>query len=644
MTRVTGIITLVLLCCAISVHSQKFQDLIPDRQPDDSLAVDSAGSKLDSLGLSRDSLGSADSTVIEKRPPLPPPTRLMDTLVTYFARHSYDFDVSRYDLYPRDAAGFLYHEASYYTITYHETPLRTTVSPYGLPGRRMTVRSDISEAAPYDRTVLADGLTDFNDIATGDVGTASIIEGPLSGYNSLSGGMATLYLKPFDIPLEQAVSRLTVERGAYGYAHTRGRVARMFTPDLGFTFSTDYRKGDAFLANGDDDSYNVKFRLFRRFDYRTTLDAGLGVYRRAGGFSYYRRLRRDQEWTVRVTRQEFLGGQMTGVYNLDLSRSADRTKTIRPRNTYAELSYLLPRNEGLYQVSLRFGKEQYYINRYYASRYYGFGDLSGFINLAGGQVFFLGRMRDAENQDVAFESAAGYNRTLSDKMRLIVSGGILGGWPDLTDLYLEDKKWATGLTETGNIDLKAEKKLTANAALFWTAEKYKLSASLNAGRAYDLIYYDRNYDQYPIIKIIPSNDNVTFADVNLSGSFHDLWWFYGNASATARSVDSDRYGKRMPYSPRWQVYGQLGLNYYIEHFNVHVRLFGDISYTESPLSSVMQELLTTAVPNWGINATLKDLTVYYMMHNAFNQLHLQPEDYGYTGWFYSWGFNWKFWD
>lgn len=637
MVRIASIIALIVLCTSLPAHSQNIQDLIPAQRPDDTLATDTAGLLPDSLGLS-------DSTQTGKAAPPQPPVRLMDSLTAYFARHSFDFDASRNDLYPRDAAGFLYHEASFYTITYHETPLRTTVSPYGLPGGGITVQSDISEAAPYDRTIPADGLTDFSDISTGNVATASLIEGPLSGYNSLSGGMAMLFLKPFEIPSDQAVSRLTVERGAYGYAYTRGRVARMFTPDLGFSFSTDYRKGDAIISNGDDDGYNIKFRLFRRFDPRTTLDAGLGVYRRTGGFSYYRRLRRDQQWTVRITRQEVFGGQVTGMYNLDLSRSADPTKTIRPRNTYTELSYLLPRDEGLYQVTVRFGKEQYYINRYYSRRFYGFGGISGFINLAGGQVFFFGRMRDAENQNIAYESAAGYNRKLSDRFRLIVSGGLLEGWPDLTDLYMEDKNWGSGLIETANIDLKAEKKLTGNAALFWTTEKYELSASINAGRADDLIYYDRNFDQYPTIRIIPSNDNVSFADLNLSGSFHDLWWFYGNASGTIRGVDSDRYGSRIPYSPRWQIYGQLGLYYHVTQFDVNVRLFGDMTYTERPLSYLMQELQTTAVFNWGINATLKDLTVYYMMHNASNQYHRQPEEYGYTGWFYSWGFNWKFWD
>jgi hypothetical protein len=565
-------------------------------------------------------------------------------MVYYFARHTNEFDIQINDLYPRNGAGFLEREASYYEQTYLETPLRTTLSPFGMPGDQITVRSGIDEMMPYDRTVPADGMKDFNDLATGDVTRASIVEGPLSGYKSLSGGLAMLYLDPFRIPQEQAESSFLAQRGAYGYAYTRGRVARMFTKDLGFAFSTDYREGDGLTANTDDDSYNIKTRIFRRINRRTTLDAGLAVYRREGGFEEYQRRRRDQQWTLSLTRQEFYGGQLTGRYKLDMSRSEDAVKVIRPRDTYAEVTYLLPHGEALYQTTLRFGKEQYYIKQYYASRHYGFADVSGFLNLARGTIFLFGRAGRAENQDAAFEWAAGYTRALDDQWRLIVSAGYLQRWPDLTDLYLSPTSWDDDLSEQGNLDLLAEKKVGGNAVLFYTAEKFDLSVSVNAGWADDLIYYDRNYDAYPDVVITPENDNVTFADVNLSGNFRKLWWLFGKGSATARKVDSDRYGDNMPYSPRWQVYGMLGLEYYVEHYLVNIRLFGDMTYAESPLDYLMQELNTTAVFNWGFNASLKDATFFYRMENASNQYQERPSGYAHAGWYYSWGFAWKFLD
>ncbi len=655
MNRLPALEILTLLLCLLATvpaSSQISDSLKSDTIPADTLIHDSTtipsqdSTAVDSgpATFGTGTLGNVDTIGAAEEPPLPPPVRLIDSLMTYFARHTYEFDIQRYDLYPRDAAGFLESEASYFPQTYLETPLRTTLASFGLPGDQMTVRTDLSELAPYDRTVPADGLKDFNDIATGNVGRASIIEGPLAGYNSLNGGNALLYLEPFEIPSDRATSRLVVERGAYGYSYTRGRVARMFNKNFGFSFSTDYRKSEGLAANIDDDSYNIQTRIFRRLDRKTTLDAGLGVYRRAGGFLSYRRLRRDQQWTVSVTRQELWGGQLTGIYNLDLSRSVDITKTIRPRDTYTGLSYLRPMSRALYRFSLRFGKEQYYINRYYSSRYYGSGEVSGFMDFEAGRMFFFWRARQAENQEAIYEGAAGYAHSLHSRWKIIISGGYVGRWPDITDLYLPNHSWSTSLSESGNLELRAEKKLNGNLTLSFAAQKFALSTSLNAGRATDLIYYDWRYDPYPKVRIIPENDQVRFADLNVSGSFNDLWILFGQASATVRRVNSDRYGDRLPYSPRWQIYGQLGAKHYVRKYQVHLRLFGDLTYTEKPLSYLMQELLTGAIVNWGFNATLKDFTFFYIMHNALDQFQERPDGYTWSGWYYSWGFSWKFWD
>jgi hypothetical protein len=80
----------------------------------------------------------------------------------------------------------------------------------------------------------------------------------------------------------------------------------------------------------------------------------------------------------------------------------------------------------------------------------------------------------------------------------------------------------------------------------------------------------------------------------------------------------------------------------VEHFKVNVRLFGDVNWTERPLSYGLVELETLPIVTGGLNASLKDFTFYYMIHNFINRQQPQPEGYGYTGWFYSWGFNWTF--
>jgi hypothetical protein len=166
---------------------------------------------------------------------------------------------------------------------------------------------------------------------------------------------------------------------------------------------------------------------------------------------------------------------------------------------------------------------------------------------------------------------------------------------------------------------------------------------LNAGVADNMIYYDRRYEDSGV-EVIPSNDNIKFADLNLSGSIHDIGPLFATISITGRRVHSERYGNHPPYSPRWQIYAQAGIKHYIARYRINVRLFGDITYTEKPLSYQLTELERPAIVTGGFNASLKDLTFYYMVHNLLDQYDEMPEGYARSGWYYSWGINWKFLD
>ncbi|MCP4569843.1 MAG: hypothetical protein GY841_19865, partial [FCB group bacterium] len=156
------------------------------------------------------------------------------------------------------------------------------------------------------------------------------------------------------------------------------------------------------------------------------------------------------------------------------------------------------------------------------------------------------------------------------------------------------------------------------------------------------IYYDQRYDVYTAGEIFPANDNIKFADANLKAQFQDLGPFYGILSGTYRKVDSERYGNRPPYSPRWQTFGQLGIKHYIEKLDIYTRAFGELTYYDTPLSYRLDELTTGALISWGLNMSMQSFTFFYQMHNALSNYNETPAGYGYTGWFYSWGVNWKF--
>ena len=613
--------------------------------------------------LPKDTAYQATKTPAQPVEKWPAPIRMLDTLTRYFAGSTYRFDVHDYDLYPRNAAEFLAHDAAYFVMTYHESPLRTTAAPFGLPAGQVPVQSGANPIRPYDRTVPADGRTDYDDVATGDVAAARMVEGPLSGFPSLEGGLSLLYLEPSGLPTDEARSEFTVERGAYGYAYTRARFGRMFSRRWGFSMSTDYRKADDLETAIDDDSYHIISYLLHNFDRRTTLDLYLNIYRRrgaypvepdSGGFSF-RRLRFDQQAAVSVTRQELGGGQLTGRFDYQASKSAYSAhgsaffRTLKPTFYQGDLTYLLGRSPALWQFSLGGGEDRNRINLVEERRRYGYALWAASFDRRAGRFFGFVRMRAAEKEQIVYEGAIGLLREISSRWRARISIGQLGRWPDLAERYAPERIGVIGygplegtFSEKGNPGLDAEKRLTGNAAITYQDSRVTMSAALNAGVIKDLIYYDRRYGTYPAEEVSPMNDHVKYANMNLSAAIDTLGPFFVTVSASARRVDSDRYGNRPPLSPRWQVYSRAGARYYVKKYELHLRLFGDITFAERPLSYKLEKLNTTAVVTGGFNASLKALTFYYLIHDFTNRVNQQPEGYGYSGWFYSWGINWKF--
>ncbi|MEZ5360465.1 MAG: TonB-dependent receptor [Candidatus Zixiibacteriota bacterium] len=650
-----------LFICLSAIASA--QEVMPPPPPPDSTVHDST--------MISDSLAFADSLFAqqpakEQLPPLPPPVRLIDSVASAFVRNWQTFDIQQNDVYPREAAGFVYHSASYFAQTYQETPQRTIVAPFGLTGAQMSVRSGGVLLRPYDRVIPVDGRTDFNDIATGDVGQAGLIEGPLSAYDNLNSGVSTLYLEPFEIPEGPATSQFIVERGAYGYAYTRGRFARAFSEKLKIAFSTDYRNGEGFRYNAEDNSYYVKSRVIIKPFRATTVDMNLNVYRRDGDFQImpdsggfvFNRFRRDQQFVATVTQHNIAGGELTARFDYQSSRSQYTSfsttfyRTVRPHFYDFNVSYLKAVEGTIFEIVAGIGKETYDINDVFLNRESASFTGNVLKDFAGGKLFALGRVKNIEYDHPAYDAVAGLSRQMSEKSKAIVSVGRTTNFPNIVDRYGPARTGLLGNSgslanyyyEHSNTGLQPETRLYGNLTLTQEISKGDISFSLNAGKIDDAIYYDHRYLGYPPGEVFPANDNIKFADANLTARLSDIGPFFGVLSGTYRKVDSDRYGNRPPYSPRWQTFGQAGLKYYITRYDIYTRAFVEMTYYDTPLNYKLDELFTGALVTWGINASMQSFTFYYQMHNALNNYNENPTGYGPSTWYYSWGINWKFLD
>ncbi len=635
-------------------------------QPSDSVSadslhqVDSAAHTVDSARFAIDSLiaaGAIDTTTAKKM--LPPPMRLLDTLTEHFVRKWKYYDVKRSDHFPRNAGGFISQEASYLSQTYLETPVRTTIAPFGLTGGNLVVQSGEHELRPFGRFVPPDGRIDYGDLGTSFVGSYGLLEGPLSGISSLDGGLGMLVLKPITIPPDEARSELFVETGWYGFAYTRAKLARQFSPKFGLAISTDYRLGDGPNLNAEEEDYYIAGHLFSRLRPTTWLEGYIDIHGREGEVpimpdsngALYERDRKDIAYNLLVTEQGPLGGDITAKLHYQTSRSGYDSqgstygRTIKPERYFLELSYLRHDSTGTLQMAALVGADEYQYNLDFMRRRYGTATISAMTRINDGYGFAFARYRAGENEKPVIEGAFGWAGDLGPQWYGIISTGYLTRWPDITDRFLarrEDPTINGGYADYGNPSLESEKRFTGNIALIRYLKNLELSGSLNLGIVDKAIYYDRIYDDLPGGEVFPDNDNIRFADFNLRADFDSLWIFYGTISSTIRRVDSDRWGPRPPYSPRWYIDSQIGFRYYIERFQISTRFWGNIRYGETMLSHRLEELTNAPLVTGGITASLKTFTFFFISHNMLRQIPDTMEGYSLTDWYISWGFNWKF--
>jgi len=590
------------------------------------------------------------------------PVYMGDTLMRLYSRIRYPYEVRDYDLYPRDAGEMLHQEASYYTLKYSETPLRTTVQPFGLPLAGIAVSSGPNNLQPQDHVIPGDGMIDFEDIATGNIEAVYLVEGPLSGYNEVNSGISRVWIKPDDIPEKEAESEFTVERGAFGYAYTRANIARMLSRRYGFFASTDYRKGDSYDPDNDDDMYNINLYLLGKFGTRTVAEAWVDSYHRRGGFEVqpdsggyrFARERREQNVIFSLTRHNTLNGQLRTAFAMHRSRSdySNSTTTfyrkVEPQNYFTDISYLTYFDSALVEFSLHAEHEIYEDNGVKRKRNLGWLQSTGLFDLAGGRLTALARLYHIESDKSLIDASLAFTRYMGQRWRLLLSAGMNHRQPTQAELFsptrsgvVGDRVWSH-YTELSNPELETEKRLTGNATLVYFRDYSEFSLAINAGSLKDAIIYRYTYAGDVSVTSQPINDDIKYVDLNLRTALEKIGPLFLRTSLTARKLDSDLYGNRPPYSPRWQIYGQAGLKFYISRYKINVRLFGDITYTEKVLTTQLEELIPSALITGGFNLNLKDLTFYYMIHDASNQLYEVPEGYGFDGWYYTWGFNWKF--
>ncbi|HSG99479.1 MAG TPA: hypothetical protein VLB27_05490, partial [candidate division Zixibacteria bacterium] len=153
---------------------------------------------------------------------------------------------SRRDLMQRsfhhDAGDFFRGDRAFFTVDYQATPVRHTVSPYTLPGPRFAAIFNGQPLNPVEHLTEQDAALDFNDVPTASVGDVYMLHGPEAAFLGGASGIAGAWLKKVTPAGEIPESRLEAQKGAYGYAYTKGVITETTASGFSYTAALGYRQ------------------------------------------------------------------------------------------------------------------------------------------------------------------------------------------------------------------------------------------------------------------------------------------------------------------------------------------------------------------------------------------------------------------
>ncbi len=593
---------------------------------------------------------------------------------------AFDFDSSlsalllnpRWDLgselarsYFHDAGDILKFNPSNQVIFYQNSPVRTTVAPFALPGNRMNAIFDFYQLNPLGHVLEPDGRLDFNDIPTAQVQKLYNVEGPLGLALGGSNATSSLVMFPYEPDSNRIESRLVVDKGIYGYAYTKAVLANRDENGRVMRVAFGYRKANGLFTHRNDDAYHQYYELDQPLFTRLELKASVRLYHRQGAFSP-----RPDSSNFFLNRERLDRDINAGLY-YNHDENAQSSVSFRHQRSESRLSLISELyernidafNNGVtsehYQKVGRFsarargeiGQERFYErdNGNYAERMNGYGDLLLLTGDSSKSLTFYGRGEVTKN----FGPSPTGEITLVINSRtssFSASAGYTTKFPRLYDLNLSVRtdpiysNTGSDYFESGNPDIVAEKQMIGNVNIAVGQAGSDLSLAVTGGKIKDAIDWIK-FDTvgYASGGYRPANHNIDFVSTTLKQRItlgENFYWSGGGSYHYVKYSDN----ANPPYTPEYQTFTNLEVYYYVFPLDLHLYAYGELLYTGPYTGINGQKFGKAPVFNVKLSFRIKKFRFYYLFQNMLNREYEAREDYPLVGRNNYYGITWEFLD
>lgn len=583
-----------------------------------------------------------------------------DSLVAGFAssRLNCKTDVSR--SWFHDAGDFFRFDPSYFVLNHQATPMRSTVSPYGLHGDRLEILMNDKRYMPFEHIVEPDGMVDMNDVMTVNADDIYILPGALGQLFGGEQSTATLMTRSERPDSFDPVSVFKGEQGGFGYSHVRASLTKWAAMGRRANGAVQYREADGPELGRFDDGYHLWGDYYTPIGKRYALGASGFAYTRDGRFyvrpegggTSYSRYRFDRRAWISLDRHndDYTARNALNYTHLRQGSYADGSYYARFDNTAHALAVsreatgdntVWKAETGIDYLEYAAGPRHFY-------RSTGHVKLTR-ADLSDGWRWALAASARYNGDNGFMPSGALVMMKETARSFMLLSAGYATREPSLHQLHLDDERFSIyqqsdSYGERGNPDLKNEKQLVGSAMLVFGSPRTSIELSGTAGKLTDAIEWRHRQVQGTVTTLFePINTGITFINTSARarmglGSVVD---FLGGISW--RAVDYDSIEVK-PYQPSFQAFSGLQLDVYWPQKGVHFIGYGELVYSDNYDGYALQNLGGTAVFNLKLSIGLKDFEWHFIFQNFTGQQYQAREYMTYPGRFTYYGLTWRFFD
>lgn len=621
---------------------------------------------VDSLMRVHDSVMAASVPVVETKPRAP--------RFSFFDSVSHQFLSSRLNLRDRITAGiqknpgdYLRSDPSQIVLTTNLTPVRTTVSPFGLSGDRFSAVVNGSEINPFEHIVQPDGAIDMNDVPRLADDNVYLLPGQAGRFFGGTHGVATLLTRPDMLADNQAHTAMLVNSGVFGYSNIRGRFHKNFTDGRNILLGIGYRDAEGDYLNTQDDSYHYLASVDWPFTSRWSISGRGNLYSREGAYplapgtdSTFQHINRD-----RFDRNAQIG---LNVQNEAGTRRGEFGYTHRRQGSYLSSFYsakfdeiahglyaALEGNRGsfLYRIAATGESEKWEDQNQSKDQVTGSFLASAFTQRSGFNFAFQAGTEYTEDFDMLPTATAMLSRE-AGKLYFLASIGYSQRAPSQHERFLRYRKVPFNSLEvdtyadSGNPDLHKEKQMVASVLADYGSATSGLQLNLTGGSIGDAIDWKRNVaidstgaDTTALFS--PINHDLTFASASVNLRQRVFKLITLTAGAAKFWYDSDSLSERL-YRPEYNIFTGGEFHVHWSQTGVDLFAYGEYVYRGTYEGYVVNDMGDNGVVNTKVSLGIRRFRLFFVTENVFLSDYGDRELNQYFGRETHWGFTWQFTD